>query len=154
MEEHPQGIKHGLDQQPPRRSWWGRHWKWAVPVVCVVPLLCCGGLGTAIVALVFGVIKSSDPYTESLAIVQANALAKEELGEPIEAGWFVTGNIQVSGSSGHADISYSVSGNKGSGHVYVVARKDGGDWQYTTLTLTIEGSPQTHDLLPHTRTTQ
>jgi Cytochrome oxidase complex assembly protein 1 len=119
--------------QPPSRTWWRRNWKWVVPVGCLTPLLLCGGLTTLIFFLVFGTIKSSDVYTEALARAKANEEVKALLGEPIEAGFWVSGSFEVSGPSGKADLAIPISGPKGSATLYAVATKTGGGWQYSTL---------------------
>jgi hypothetical protein len=131
-----------------RRSWWGRNWFWVVPAGCLIPVVLCGGFVALIVAVVFGAIKSSAPYTESLAVVQRHPHAHELLGAPIEPGFFVTGSINVSGSSGDADIAYSVSGPKGSGTVYVVAEKTAGEWEFKTLALNAGEWGKRFNLLP------
>ena len=53
--------------QPEERGWWGRNWKWAVPAGCLAPLILCGGGLAGFVALLFGMLKSSEPYKEALA---------------------------------------------------------------------------------------
>ena len=134
--------------EQPERTWWSRNWKWVVPAGCLTPVLVCGGFVALILTLVFGMIKSSPPYTESLAAVKANAEAQQELGNPIEPGFFVTGGIETSGDSGDADITYAVSGPNGSGTVHAVADKAAGQWTFTTLELAIEATGQRIDLLP------
>jgi hypothetical protein len=122
--------------QPPQRSWWGRNWKWVVPVGCVTPLLVCGGGITLIVVLVFGAIKSSDVYTEAVARAKANPEVKSRLGEPVEAGFWASGKVEVSGPSGEADLTIPLSGPKGSATLRAVATKTGGKWEYSTLEVT------------------
>ncbi len=121
--------------QPAKRSWFGRHWWWFVPTVVLAPIACCGGFVVLIVSLVFGMIKSSDAYTQSLAMVQADPRAQAVLGTPIEPGFFVTGNINVSGASGNADIAYSLTGPQGKATLYVQATKSVGQWTFHTLAL-------------------
>jgi hypothetical protein len=130
-----------------RRSWWGRNWIWVVPAGCLIPVVLCGGFVVLILAIVFGAIKSSAPYTESLAAVKQHPQVRELLGDPIEPEFFVSGNINVSGSSGDADISYSVSGPKGSGTVYVVAEKAAGEWDFKTMALESAETGDRIDLL-------
>lgn len=132
--------------QSPKRSWWSRNWKWVIPVGCLTPILLCGGFITFIMAIVFGAIKSSDAYTEALAEAQANAEVKALLGEPIEAGFWVTGNIQISGSSGDADLAIPISGPKGAATIYAVAQKTAGKWEYSTLEVVPKGAGARIDL--------
>jgi hypothetical protein len=131
-----------------RRSWWGRNWFWVVPAGCLLPVALCGGLVTLILTVAFGAIKSSAPFTESWAAVRQHPEARQLLGDPMEPGFFITGSIHVSGAAGDADISYSVSGPKGSGTVCVVAEKAAGQWQSKTLVLKSGKTGEGIDLLP------
>jgi hypothetical protein len=131
-----------------KRSWWGRNWKWVVPAGCLVPVVICGGFVALLFTVVFGAIKSSGPYTESLALVKQHPEARQLLGAPIEPGFFVAGSINVSGTSGDADIYYSVSGPKGEATVYVVAVKKAGEWDFETLILASKETGDRLDLLP------
>ena len=116
--------------QQPRSNWFGRNWLWAVPVGCLTPVVACGGFIALILTVVFGAIKSSDPYQQSLARVTADRRVVTALGTPVEPALIVLGNININGSSGNADISYGVSGPKGFGTVYVVATKAAGVWTW------------------------
>ena len=82
-----------------------------------------------------------------MAAVTEDRRAQAELGTPITAGFFVSGNINVYGSSGNADLGIPVKGPLGSGTVYVVARKSAGRWSYQTMELRVEEQPDL-DLLP------
>ena len=44
------------DQAMPQKSWFGRNWKWVVPVGCLTPILVCGGFFTLIFGAVFGML--------------------------------------------------------------------------------------------------
>jgi len=63
------------------------------------------------------------------------------LGEPIEAGWFVTGNIKLKGIEGVANMSIPVSGPKGSGTVISRSIKKDGSWVIFLLVLRVNGDP-------------
>ena len=134
--------------QPPARTWWSRNWKWVVPVGCLTPaVLCCGG-GGLILTFVFGALKSSEVYTDALARAKANEEVKTLLGEPIEAGFWVSGSVEVGGTSGKADLSIPVSGPKGSATLHAVATKAGGKWVYSTLEAVPQASGTSIDLRP------
>jgi len=115
------------------RSWFGRNWKWLLPIGCLLPFVAVGGCVTLVVVGIFGALKSSDAYNLSLAAVRSDALVKAALGEPIEPSFLVTGNIYVSTDGGNADVHYSVTGPKGTGTVDVVAIKEAGSWNFRTL---------------------
>jgi hypothetical protein len=128
-------------------NWWSRNWKWCVPVGCLGLLAIGAGFVLLIISLVFGLIKSSDPYEQALTTARQDPRVTRELGTPVEAGWYVTGNIETNPSSGHADIAIPVSGPEGPGTVYVVATKSAGAWTIQKLVVEIDATGQRIDLL-------
>lgn len=123
------------DQQEPKRNWWGRNWKWVVPTGCLgMVLLLVGGCATIIFG-VFGLMKSSDAYKGAMVEIRNSPAAQQALGSPIEAGLMVSGNININGSGGQADLTIPVSGPEGSGTLYVKATRSEGTWRYDSLTL-------------------
>jgi hypothetical protein len=132
--------------QPPGPTWWGRNWKWVVPVGCLTPVVvCCGGIGL-LVTFVFGALKSSEVYGDALSRARASEEVKTLLGEPIEAGFLVSGKVEVRDSTGTADLSIPVTGPKGSATIHAVATKTAGRWNYSTLEVA-DGSGTRIDLL-------
>jgi len=131
----------------PQQGWWSRNWKWFVPLGCVGIIL-IGLAGIAgIVAIVFGAMKSSDVYREALQRAQNHPEVQAALGTPIEAGWWMSGQIDIKNDTGNANISIPVSGPKGKGTIHAVASKEGGRWRYSKLDVQVEGR-QTINLLP------
>ena len=115
-------------------------------VGCVmgVLILACGAV---VVGLVFYMMRSSDVYEQAVEIAQSHPEAARALGEPIKAGFFVTGSISTSGQSGRAEIAIPVQGSRDKGTVNVSATKSGGEWQFHTLELVTKAYPDTIDLL-------
>ena len=103
---------------------------------CLVVILACGGIIGLGVIGAFAAIKSSEPYSESLRRAQASAELIEELGEPIESGFLVQGNIHLNNNDGNADLNYTVSGPKGTATVNVVGSKKDGVWSYSEMNAT------------------
>lgn len=134
----------------PQPSWWSRNWKWAAPVGCLVlllpPLLLTGFVG-GILAIVFGSMKSSDVYQQAFQLARSHPAVVEALGEPVEDGLLMGGQISVNGPSGSADISIPIHGPKGKGTLYAVATKSAGRWEYRTLEVAVEGREGRIDLL-------
>ncbi len=87
------------------------------------------------------VIKSAEPYQQSIAAVEGNAEAIEALGEPIKPGFFISGNISTNNGVGEADFTIPVSGPKGKGTIRVVASRSSSSapWTYETWQLDVEG---------------
>jgi hypothetical protein len=130
-----------------RTSWWQRNWKWFVPVGCLGLIAMVGGAIVGLLFLVFGLIKSADVYQDALSQAQNHPAVQRELGQPIEAGWLVMGNISLEGTSGEADITIPVSGPNGEARVYVVASKTAGQWTYQLLEVEFSESGQRLNLL-------
>src|SRR5450432_3336700 len=94
-----------IDTPPRRPHWWARNWKWFVPTGCLGMVLLVAGFVFVIVSIVFGAMKSSDAYKAALAKAKADPRVVNALGSPITDGFFVGGKTNVSGSSGHADLT-------------------------------------------------
>lgn len=127
--------EYGDVQAPPKAksSWFGRNWIWVLPLGCVTTLLALVAFVAGLIALLFGAMTRSDVYQHALEAARSSPAVIEALGEPIESGWYLTGNIHVSGSSGEADIAIPISGPEGKGTVYAVATKSAGEWEYERL---------------------
>jgi hypothetical protein len=133
--------------QQQEKNWWGRNWKWFVPLGCFGSLILFAGFIVLIFFLVFGMMKSSDIYKDVVAKAKAHPSVQESIGVPIEEGLFITGNINVSGPSGQANLSIPISGPDGKGTIYVVATKSAGQWIPSTLVAEINETKQRIDLL-------
>lgn len=136
-------------QQTPveKKGWFSRNWKWLLPVGCVGLLAAGVAVVLLILSFVFGAIKSSDVYQQAVSKASADSAVVRELGQPIEAGWMVSGSINVSGPGGSADLAIPISGPKGKGTIYAVATKSAGRWTFTQLQVEPEGSSARIDLL-------
>ena len=118
----------------------GCFWSFAVFILFA---LCA----VAVAALIFGAFRSSEVYKLAMAEVQSNDAAVAALGEPIKAGLFVSGSVQVSGSSGSADLSIPVSGPRDKGTLYAAGVKSDDGWSLTRLELVVEKYANRIDLL-------
>ncbi len=130
-----------------------RTFLWLGCGVVAAVFLCIGlvvAATTGIFALAFGSIKSSDVYQQAMSEVTTNPQALNALGQPIEAGWLVSGDVSINGASGDASLSIPVSGPKGKGTLYAEATKSAGTWQFGLLQLRVDGQPDIIDLLPGT----
>ena len=128
------------------KNWWGRNWKWFVPV-CVGSLVLFAGGIVLFAYAVLGMMKSSDAYKEAVAKARAHQSVQKSIGTPIEEGTFVSGNINISGSSGQANLSIPISGPNGNGTIFVVATRSAGLWKFSTLVVEIKETRERIDLL-------
>lgn len=141
-----------LKTQPPlpqekSRTWWQRNWKWFVPVACLGFLALFAAFIMLIITIVFGMIKSSDVYKDALATAQTHPAVMKALGSPIKAGIFVMGSMNISGSSGQADLAIPISGPNGKGTIYAVASKHAGQWTFSKLVVEIKATKEIIDLI-------
>jgi len=127
-----------------RKSWLGRNWKWLLLLSLL--LMVCIGLG--IFALIMSWMRSSDVALEAVARAQGNPAVAQKLGGRIEEGWLTSGSINVgTGGSGDANLAVPISGPKGNGTVYVMARRIAGVWNYSQMIAGIESTGEKIDLL-------
>lgn len=120
-----------------RWAFWG-----GIAVGSFIVLLC------SLLILLPAMMKQSGAYQIALERVHNNKDVIDVLGEPIVPGWWVSGKIEVSGPTGHANISFSVKGSKDSGTIYVRATKDMGKWYLNQLILDMEEKHSRLNLLP------
>jgi Cytochrome oxidase complex assembly protein 1 len=132
---------------PLRKSWWGRNWKWLVPTGCLGLAFLVAGFVALLVVVIFGAMKSSDIYKDALAKARANPAVIGALGSPIKEGMFLSGNTNVNGASGEANLAIPISGPNGKGTIYVAASKSAGEWAYATLAVEIEKTHERIDLI-------
>lgn len=112
------------------------------------------GAAAAVASLiggVFQVLKYSEAYQLGVARLAANPVAVNHLGTPISTG-NPSGSISVSGSSGTASLTFSASGPRASGVVFVQAIKKDSVWSITKLALKLDGHDEAVDLIDSTKT--
>jgi hypothetical protein len=130
----------------PPTNWFGRNWKWVVPVGCLLPILCIVGFALAVFYFVVGVMKESDAYKMALARAQTNPALIQAIGSPISQTGIVSGNTNVNGPTGDANLSIPLSGPKGKATLYVEAKKSADVWLFQTLAVKIENTGERIDL--------
>ena len=86
-----------------------------------------------------------------MARAQSNPTLIRELGLPVESGWLITGSIEVSGSSGSADLSIPIKGPLNTATVYVTAAKRAGKWKLEMAVADVEGRENRINLVRLTR---
>jgi hypothetical protein len=133
-----QGESHMSEEM--QRNWFQRNWKWAVPAGCLSLILLFFLFAGSIAMFVFGMMKSSPAYDLALRKAAADPQVTAALGTPLTAGYFVSGNVNESGVSGHAELAIPVTGPRGAGTIYVVGDKQAGHWTYSTLAVEVEAT--------------
>jgi len=133
---------------PKKKGWFGRNWKWFIPLSCSgITLLGIGGCATFVFAI-FSFIKSSGAYELGLKTAKNDSQVIKSLGQPIEEGWYVSGNVQINNQTGHADITFPISGPKGEGIVHCKATRQSGKWQLQRLSVALKNGAKTVHIIP------
>lgn len=130
-----------------QHSWWDRNWKWFVPSLVLGAIAVFVGFFMLIAIAVTGMMKSSEPYKEAIQLARSNPLAQTALGIPVEEAFFVTGSFSSGSSSGDADLKISLSGPSGEGTLYVVAKKEAGEWTYSHIILNVDRTNERIELI-------
>ncbi|PYL63127.1 MAG: hypothetical protein DMF24_01375 [Verrucomicrobia bacterium] len=131
----------------PGPNWWRRNWKWFVPLGCFSTAVLFVVFVGSVMLIVFSAVKSTDVYKDAFARAKAHPAVIEPLGSPITEGFLVSGNTNVNGASGEANLSIPIVGPKGNGTIYVAARKSLGQWSYSGLVVEIAKTHQRINLL-------
>ena len=99
-----------------------------------------GGGGIAVVLLLIStMMRNTAAYRMAMQTAQDSPCVVQRLGSPIQSGWFVSGAMRTVGSEGNADLDFSVSGPKSSGHMHVVATELDSTWSLRVLRVSVDG---------------
>jgi hypothetical protein len=109
--------------QPRPQAWFDRNWKWLVALLLVLVFFIVVSFIAVVLFGVEALIKNSDPYQLAVRRATESPTVAEKLGTPIHIEWFVSGNVNFSGSDGSVDLSIPISGPKGRGHIGVVGKE-------------------------------
>ena len=123
-------------------SWWRRYRTLLVAASVVSIVLAIGGLLMLVLSLTVGLMRSSGAYQQAVAAARADETVTETLGTPIEEGFFVAGEIQLTNDSGFANLSIPISGPDGEATIYVEAEKSAGDWSFRALEVVVHDTGQ------------
>jgi hypothetical protein len=136
-----------LHPEPLTKSWIERRPLWKIPLGCLILFLLIGIFGSIVMTIITTSFHNSDVYKQALAKAVENSQVRGAIGEPIHPGWFVSGQLNVSGGTGSADLLIPISGPRGSGSIRAVATRNRGVWRFTDLQVSIKSHPEAIDLL-------
>jgi hypothetical protein len=112
--------------------------KWGL-IGCGVVAVLFVAFAAVVTFIAFGAMKRSHVYREALSQAQNDPRVVAALGSPIEAGWWVKGNVHLDSNGGVADLTFPISGPKAKASEHAVATYDGSKWNYERLTVTPDG---------------
>lgn len=129
-----------------RKRWLEQHPRWKIPLGCLTLLFLIALFGLTLIAIITASFRSSDVYKQAMAKAAENQRVRDLVGEPIRAAWLVSGELNVNGSSGNANLTIPISGPRGKGVIRAVAQKGEGVWRFTYLQVKVEAG-ESIDLL-------
>jgi hypothetical protein len=136
-----------LIPQPTKKTLWERrHPVWSIGagillIAAFIMLFVCG-----LLMVLQTSFKNSWAYQQAVRQAQQNIRITQQIGS-WNPGWFVTGQIQVAGSSGRATLDIPMIGANGRGVLHLRALKTNGEWGFQLLQAEINGQPESIDLL-------
>jgi Cytochrome oxidase complex assembly protein 1 len=105
----------------------------------------------AFVAVIFNVVNASfrhsTVYQQALVRAGQSPEVARLVGEPLEPGRVLQGQLNVSGSTGSANMRIPITGPHGKATIVLDARKVGGTWAFRTLEVQFEGRSDVVNLL-------
>jgi hypothetical protein len=128
-------------------GWFQRNWKWVVPVGCLGYAILLAAAGAGMTYMIFSMFRRSEVYQRALERARDDPRVRRALGEPIEPGWWVTGNFQINGPSGNASLMIPISGPRNSAWIFAVAEKQAGIWNFEILEVEVHEGDGRIDLL-------
>jgi Cytochrome oxidase complex assembly protein 1 len=136
-----------LHPEPLKKSWLERRPLWKIPLGCLTLFLLIGIFGSIVMTIITTSFHNSDVYKLAVAKAIENSQVRDAIGEPIHPAWLVSGQLNVTGSTGNANLLIPISGPRGSGSIRAVASKNRGVWRFSDLQVNIKGRSEPIDLL-------
>jgi len=94
-----------------------------------VLVLCCGG----VTFVAYQMFRSSDVYRLAVERAVEHPPVRQRLGEPIEPGWLMEGEIHIRNDEGEATLRIPINGPKGTAQVLADAVRAEGEWRFHYL---------------------
>jgi Cytochrome oxidase complex assembly protein 1 len=134
-------------QLPRQKNWFDRNWRWLVPTLVVTAVGVLALFVGGILLFVSTMFTSSDPYKLAVHRAMESPAVQAKLGTPLHIGWLTSGNINLNGPTGEANLSIPISGPRGSGKIIVAAKKRANHWNYDALEVDVSPDNQPIPLL-------
>jgi hypothetical protein len=136
-----------LHPEPMKKSWLDQNPYWKIPLGFLTLIFLIALFVAILMTVITTSFRSSDVYKQALTQAASNPQVREQIGEPLKPAWLISGQLNVSGSTGNANLSIPISGPRGKGTIRAVATKTGAVWRFTYLQFNVDGHPASIDLL-------
>jgi hypothetical protein len=118
----------------PQRGWFGRNWKWFVPVFILLVIVLGGG-GYA--AWQFNKVLGHEAYQKAMVKIRENEEIKKSLGEPITM-IYLSPAPAIRKDDTETDILWTIAGSSGKqAKAHIFQRLMGGKWETTIAEVTL-----------------
>jgi|HubBroStandDraft_5_1064220.scaffolds.fasta_scaffold385579_2 hypothetical protein len=132
---------------PFQRGWFDQHPGWKIPFACVILIFLGGTFAGGTFLLVESSFHHSEVFVQAMARAGEDTQVRSQIGTPLTAGWLISGNLRLNGSSGNADLSIPIVGSRHKGTICAIAVKSAGTWRFKQLLVNVEGQAEKIDLL-------
>ena len=136
-----------LHPEPMKKSWLEQNPYWKIPFGCLTLIFLIALFVVVLMTVITTSLRNSDVYKQALAQAASNSQVRLQIGEPLKPAWLLSGQLNVSGSTGNANLSIPISGPRGKGTIRAIANKTGRVWRFTYLQISVDGHPASIDLL-------
>jgi hypothetical protein len=136
-----------LHPEPMKKSWLEQNPYWKIPFGCLTLIFLIALFVVVLMTVITTSLRNSDVYKQALAQAASNSQVRLQIGEPLKPAWLISGQLNVSGSTGNANLSIPISGPRGKGTIRAIANKTGRVWRFTYLQISVDGHPASIDLL-------
>lgn len=130
-----------------KKSWLERNPLWKIPLGCLTLFVLVTAFVIVLMTVITSSFRHSDVYKQAIAQASANSQVRVQIGEPIKPAWLLSGEMNVSGSSGKANLVIPISGPRGRGSIHAVAQRSAGVWRFTYLQVDVVNQSASIDLL-------
>lgn len=117
-----------------QKSWWGRNWKWVVPVGGCFSLIVLMILGLG--GLIFGftsAVNDSTAFKEAMKRTSENEYIVSTLGEPIEKDGLGSTSMNYSNGLKTVQFSIPIKGPNGTATLKVIGEGIDDTWKYAQM---------------------
>ena len=138
---------YSLVPSPPEKNWLERNAGWKIPIGCLLVVVLLGGFVATIFAIVSLSFRKSEVFQQAIARAEKSPQIAARIGTPLHPDWLPQGHIEVSGSTGTAQMEIPVTGPRGKAVISLDAQKVAGIWQFRKLEIQFEGQADSINLL-------
>jgi hypothetical protein len=118
----------------PQRGWFGRNWKWFLPVLILLLIVLGGGVYAA---WEFNKVLGHEAYKKAMAKIRENEEIKKSLGEPITMV-YLSPAPAIRKETTETDILWTIAGSSGKqAKVHIFQRLMSGKWETTIADATL-----------------